>query len=46
LFIDGLRPRFVHELHLNSLRSATGEELLHPVGYYTLNAIPAHDDSK
>jgi glucose/arabinose dehydrogenase len=42
LFIDGLRPRFVHELSLKGIRSAAeGEELLHPVGYYTLNEVPA-----
>jgi hypothetical protein len=44
LYIEGLRPRFVHELHLDGVRSADGEALLHPVGYYTLNAIPENEN--
>lgn len=30
----------VHELHLDGVRNAKGEGLLHAVGYYTLNEIP------
>jgi hypothetical protein len=30
----------VHELHLPGVRSKTGEPLLHPAAYYTLNYIP------
>lgn len=40
LGIDGLREGYVHELHAVGVRSADGDELLHPRGYYTLNAIP------
>ncbi len=35
-----LVPGHIHELKLPGVRSATGGSLLHPVGYYTLNAIP------
>jgi glucose/arabinose dehydrogenase len=40
LILDGLQIGHVHELHLPGIRSATGLPLLHPVAYYTLNAIP------
>ena len=41
LTCEGLRAGYVHELHLDGLRATDGVPLLHPVGYYTLNAIPA-----
>lgn len=37
----GLRAGYVHQLHLDGLRTPEGVPLLHPVAYYTLNAIPA-----
>jgi glucose/arabinose dehydrogenase len=40
LFVDKLQEGHVHELHLDGLRSATGQPLLHPVAYYTLNYLP------
>jgi glucose/arabinose dehydrogenase len=40
LFIDQLQEGHVHELHLDGVRSAAGQPLLHPVAYYTLNYIP------
>jgi len=42
LTVDGLRTPFVHELHADGVRSA-GEHrpLLHPLGFYTLNSLPA-----
>jgi hypothetical protein len=40
LVIDGLQQGHVHELHLPGIKSAEGEELLHPEAYYTLNYIP------
>jgi glucose/arabinose dehydrogenase len=40
LFIDRIQEGHVHELHLDGVRSATGEPLLHAVAYYTLNYIP------
>lgn len=40
LVIDGLQQGHVHEIHFPGLRSASGEPLLHPSAYYTLNEIP------
>jgi hypothetical protein len=40
LKIDGLRELFVHELTAGGVRAASGETLLHPDAYYTLNRIP------
>jgi glucose/arabinose dehydrogenase len=40
LVVDKLQEGHVHELHLDGVRSAAGQPLLHPVGYYTLNYIP------
>ena len=38
--VPGLRPMYVHELRLPGIRSNTGQPLLHPEAYYTLNRIP------
>ena len=40
LTIRGLRPLFVHELHAPGIRAASGQPLLHPHAYYTLNRVP------
>ena len=40
LTIDKLQEGHVHELHLDGVRSAEKQPLLHPVGYYTLNYLP------
>ena len=40
LTIGGLRAGYVHELHLDGLRSADGRPLLHADAYYTLIEIP------
>ncbi|HEX5103737.1 MAG TPA: hypothetical protein VFV87_08010 [Pirellulaceae bacterium] len=40
LTIDKLQEGHVHELHLDGVRSAAGQPLLHPAAYYTLNYIP------
>ena len=40
LIVSGLRELFVHELHVDGVRAETGEPLLHPRAYYTLNRIP------
>ncbi len=40
LRVDGLREGYVHALRLPGVRSRAGAPLLHPVAYYTLNAIP------
>jgi glucose/arabinose dehydrogenase len=41
LTIDPLTRGHIHELHLEGLKSAEGQPLLHPVAYYTLNEIPS-----
>jgi glucose/arabinose dehydrogenase len=41
LTIDPLTKGHIHELHLDGVKSASGEPLLHKVAYYTLNEIPA-----
>ena len=38
--LDALQEGHVHEFHLPGVKSATGETLLHPAAYYTLNYIP------
>ena len=47
LWVSGLREGYIHELKVSGLQNHRGAELLHPVAYYTLNAIPggapAHD---
>ena len=43
LTVTGLRSGgegFVHELHADGVRSASGHGLLHKVGYYTLQRLP------
>lgn len=40
LVVEGLREGYVHELHLDGVRSAEGGELLHPRAYYTLIRRP------
>jgi glucose/arabinose dehydrogenase len=41
LRVDGLKVGHVHQLRVPGLRSGSGQPVLHPIGYYTLNAIPA-----
>jgi hypothetical protein len=38
LIIEGLQQGHVHELHLPGVRSSSGEPVLHPEAYYTLNS--------
>lgn len=40
LVLDELRPYYVHEIRVPGVRSAAGQPVLHPIGYYTLNHIP------
>jgi len=40
-YVSGLKEGYVHQLDVPALKSASGTSLLHSVGYYTLNAIPA-----
>jgi len=39
LVVEGIVEGHVHELHLPGVRSAEGKPVLHPVAYYTLNAL-------
>ena len=41
LVVDGLRDHYIHEVRAEGVKAASGENLLHPFGYYTLNAIPS-----
>ena len=40
LYIPDLRVGYVHEIKAEGIRSESGGELLHSVGYFTLNRIP------
>lgn len=41
LVVGNRREGHIHEFHLDGVRSKTGQPLLHPDAYYTLNAIPS-----
>lgn len=41
--VDSLRLGYIHEIKTEGVRSATGRQLLHNVGYYTLNNLPDGD---
>ncbi len=40
LEVGKLRPGRVYEIHLDGIKSADGDAVLHPEGYYTLNDLP------
>jgi hypothetical protein len=40
LAAGGFRKGRIYELHLNGVKSADGDSVLHPEGYYTLNELP------
>jgi hypothetical protein len=40
LAVTGFRPGRVYELHLEGVKSAAGDAVLHPEAYYTLNELP------
>jgi hypothetical protein len=40
LAVSGFRKGRVYELHVDGVRSAGGEPVLHPEAYYTLNEVP------
>ncbi len=40
LQVEGFRRGRVYELHLDGIKSAEGDAVLHPEAYYTLNEIP------
>ena len=39
LKVEGFRPGRVYELHLDGIKSAQGDPVLHPEAYYTLNEV-------
>lgn len=41
IIVEPLTKGHVHELHLDGVKNAAGNSVLHPVAYYTLNEIPA-----
>ncbi|WP_209331648.1 plastocyanin/azurin family copper-binding protein [Lunatimonas salinarum] len=41
LVVDGLKQGYIHEISAEGIQSDKGTGLLHAVGYYTLNQIPA-----
>ena len=41
LTFSNLTQGDIHEVHFDGVRSADGRPVLHPIGYYTLNEIPA-----
>ncbi|QDT01851.1 hypothetical protein K227x_02200 [Rubripirellula lacrimiformis] len=42
LYVDGLRPLFVHEINAAGIRNVDGQPLLHSQAHYTLNRIPTN----
>lgn len=40
LAVKGLHQGRVYELHLDGVKSVTGDPVLHPEGFYTLNELP------
>ena len=38
--VTGFRKGRIYELHLDGVKSADGDAVLHPEGYYTLNEVP------
>lgn len=41
VYLDGLRPGYIHEFRLGALKAQDGADLLHDFAYYTLNRIPS-----
>jgi hypothetical protein len=40
LDVGALRKGRVYEIHLEGIKAADGDAVLHPEGYYTLNELP------
>lgn len=40
LVVPGFRPGRIYELHLDGIKSTSGDPVLHPEAYYTLNELP------
>ena len=41
LVLDGLKEGYIHEINASGIKSGENMNLLHDVGYYTLNQIPS-----
>lgn len=41
LVVDGLKEGYIHEINASGIKSGEKMDLLHDVGYYTLNQIPS-----
>jgi len=41
LVVDSLKEGYIHEINASGIKSMEGMDLLHGVGYYTLNQIPS-----
>jgi len=41
LVVDGLQIGHIHHLELKDVVGVDGEQILHPIGYYTLNYLPS-----
>jgi len=46
LVVDGLKEGYIHEVNAAGIKSKAGMDLLHTVGYYTLNQIPGGEKVK
>jgi hypothetical protein len=40
LAVTGFKPGRIYEVHVDGAKSADGDAVLHPEGYYTLNEVP------
>ena len=40
LAVSGFKPGRVYEVHLDGVKSAEGDAVLHPEAYYTVNEMP------
>lgn len=45
IYVDGLREGYINEVTIGDIQSSDGDELLHPIGYYTLNNLPPGERS-
>lgn len=44
IVVDGLKEGYIHEINAAGIKSNSGMDLLHAVGYYTLNQIPEGEE--
>jgi len=46
LVMDSLKLGYIHQIKLGAITAADGKQLLHNVGYYTLNYLPEGEKAK